>query len=285
MVTQIPVALSANRSFALPMAVTLYSLLRTASASTRLKLYLLGNDLHPGLVDSVRESVQVIEVPLPNSLVGVSKRYPPEALAPVLLDQVIDEERILFLDCDLLVLDDLQELWNSDLCGHALAAVRDGAHPYHPDGSSYFNCGVLLLDLKRWREQDTGRRVLELLHTTPCRFFHQSALNRLYKNDWAELHPRWNLIAGLCGRTFTPPRLEKAIGQPGIAHFAGRFKPWKFKTRGSFASHYEATLQQKPFGFQPDPPNAIDRMLSLYDLYLRDRLYPLERALWNKGLL
>ncbi|MCA9776191.1 MAG: hypothetical protein KC800_05720, partial [Candidatus Eremiobacteraeota bacterium] len=207
MVTQIPVALSANRSFALPMAVTLHSLIRTASSSTQLKLYLLGNDLHPGLIDAVRETVQVIETPLPSSLLKLSTRYPQEALAPVFLDQVIEEERILFLDCDLLVLDDLQELWNFDLRGHALAAVQDNAQPYHPDGSSYFNCGVLLLDLKRWREQDSGRRVLDLIQTTPCRFFHQSALNQLYKDNWAELNPRWNLIAGLCGRSFTPHRL------------------------------------------------------------------------------
>ncbi|MCA9778230.1 MAG: hypothetical protein KC800_16000, partial [Candidatus Eremiobacteraeota bacterium] len=79
-------------------------------------------------------------------------------------------------------------------------------------------------------------------------------------------------------------RLLEAISQPGIAHFAGHFKPWRFKTRGSFASRYETVLHQKPFGFQPNPPNAVDRLLSLYDLYLRDSLYPLERALWNKGL-
>ncbi len=285
MVTKIPVALSANCGFALPMAVTLFSLISSASSSTRLKVYLIGNDLHPGLIGAVRERVEVVQVPLPNVSLRLPERYPREALAPVFLDQVLDEERILFLDCDLLVMDDLQELWNTELAEHALAAAQDCAHPYHADGSSYFNCGVLLLDLNRWRRDNTGQRVLRLIHTTPCPLLHQSALNELYKNDWAELSPRWNLIAGLCGRPFTPPRLVEAVKDPGIAHFAGRFKPWRFRTKGAFAPHYEATLHQKPFGFHQRCSSPVDRLLSIYDLHFRDILYPLERFFWEKGCL
>ena len=278
-------ALSANSGFALPMAVTLCSLIKSTGTSTHLKIYLVGNDIHPDLSRVVNEWAEVTLIPLPKSGLNLPARFSPEALAPVFLDQLLEEERVLFLDSDLLVLDDVLKIWETGLEGHTFAAVQDIAQPWNEDGTPYFNCGVLLLDLAKFRSEKGGERVLKHFRENPSRFLHQNAFNILYKGAWKKLNPRWNLIAGLCGRRFTPlelPGLRNAMDDPGIAHFAGRFKPWRFKTKGCFAAEYETWLQSRPFGFERSESSAKERLLSFYDMYLRDQIYPLERYFWGR---
>jgi len=96
-------------------------------------------------------------------------------LAPDALSDSL--ERAIYLDGDLLLLDAIDILWNTDLRGGIIAAVQDaviprvsspmglrrfrelGCRPEEP----YFNAGVLVVDLKAWRSQEVGQRAIEYL--------------------------------------------------------------------------------------------------------------------------
>ena len=79
-------------------------------------------------------------------------------------------DRVIYLDCDMLVLNSLKELWETDIAGKALAAVEDMScdederfeRLCYPKSESYFNAGMLLVNLQYWREHQVGTR-------TPCR--------------------------------------------------------------------------------------------------------------------
>ena len=165
-----------------------------------------------------------------------------------LAEEEIAADRILLLDVDLLVEADLLPLWQSDLQGHMLGAVRDFGYPTHGSrftacaqpAAPYFNTGVLLVDLTAWR----GRRGLESALTAwgtdpvdaVTAIADQDALNRGLPDEWLELDPTWNAqMIALQHHARWPesdfkelvrPRLDELYREPRIRHWPGPFKPW-----------------------------------------------------------
>ena len=72
-----------------------------------------------------------------------------------------DIDKVLYLDCDLIVNGSLRELWETEIDDYALAGVRDRVNDYihvfnrlrYPMVDGYINSGVLLINLKKWREE------------------------------------------------------------------------------------------------------------------------------------
>jgi lipopolysaccharide biosynthesis glycosyltransferase len=209
-------------------------------------------------------------------------------------------DRVLFLDADLLVLDDLSKLWNVNLGTSVLGAVADAAVPTCcaprgvkawrereiPPDTPYFNGGVLLISLARWRELRITELACEYFQTAagPLDYLHQEALNAVLPGRWHQLSRRWNLLASLDGRKHYRQEIG-AWKDPGIVHFAGRMKPWLAPIGGPFDALYRAELHQLR---APSPlPRATTRhhLFSLYDRYLRTGMYPLEHWLWKERYL
>ena len=227
-------------------------------------------------------------------------RFPSEAAYPLWLAEVLPEplERILFLDADVLVLDDLATLWEIDLGGRVLGATRDAAIPFCssprgvkrlrewgiPKDAPYFNAGVMLIDLGRWRERNARQRAVEYLRSVrPIDFLHQEALNAALWRDWLQLDGRWNLLASLAGRSYEQPKSDR-WKTPGIVHFAGHMKPWRAPIGGPFDARYRAFLSRVMLDAPPVRPTVENKLASIYDRHLRDYLYGCERILWNRRL-
>jgi lipopolysaccharide biosynthesis glycosyltransferase len=156
--------------------------------------------------------------------------------------------KVIYLDADTLILDDISRLWRTGLRGKAVAAAQDSGFlqlenafiPWaelgiQPSGK-YFNSGVLLLDLDRWRRRRLAEDVLGYLRERggDVAFPDQDAMNVIFVRQWRELHPRWNLQLDSPHLLRVLPRGERllhaeAIARPGILHFAGGPKPWQKK--------------------------------------------------------
>lgn len=300
--TDAPLDLAAgvNGTYVLPLLVALASLRSRLPPGRRVTLHLV----HTGLDDADLERVAALVelrpvVPGPALLrsLPLHRHFPPEAAAPLLLAELLPgRDRVVFLDADVLVLDDVSELWTLDLDGGPIGAVVDAAIPRCsgprgvpdwrrlgiPRDAAYFNAGVLAMSLDAWRADDVGTRVLAYLRGVSGRrsFLHQEALNAVLWNGWRPLDPRWN-VSSLAGRPFGAPSPER----PAILHFAGRFKPWRSTIGGPYGAAYGAVLAA--LGDRPARLDATprDRTLSVYDRRLRRHLYGVERALWTRGLI
>jgi lipopolysaccharide biosynthesis glycosyltransferase len=282
----------------------LTSLRRAVPEDRPLRLLLLHARLPDEHLAAVRSVLETTVVPVPPPLLAAipaHRHFPPEAAMPLLLGELVpdDVERVLFLDADLLVLDDPTELLDTSLEGRALGAVVDGAiarcsaprgvRAWREQGipafAPYFNAGVMVISLSDWRAREIGARALRHLAgggPTGRGFLHQEALNAVAWDDWHELDGRWNVLASHAGRRYSP---SPAPERSGIVHFAGRMKPWRGDVGGPYASTYRAVLDDVAPLLPPWGPRPRDRVLSAYDRHLRERLFPLERALWKRGLI
>lgn len=169
---------------------------------------------------------------------AVSDRYPASIYLRLLIPTALPTwvEKAIYLDSDLVVEADLGELWEIGLGEKPLLAVQDEGAPtvgsrlglanYRELGldpsAMYFNSGVLVFDVRAWRERQLADRVIDYVaaHANHMHFGEQDALNAVLACAWGALDPKWNQFVsqweGHAGRHY----------QPGILHFVSRCKPW-----------------------------------------------------------
>lgn len=151
-------------------------------------------------------------------------------------------DKILYLDCDLVVLGDLRELWSTDIGGHALAAA---AEPYGacgrdflgmPADRPYVNAGVMLLNLARWREAQLPQQLVRFIETHGRRLWYwdQDAINAVLHASILPLDYRWNVQAQMFkidARKYpdVAADIRAACRRPAIIHYSTAEKPWRFR--------------------------------------------------------
>lgn len=302
---EVVIATAINEAYVLPLRVMIASLKEHLRPSFRPVLYLLNQDLNAQQLESIATLVETHSiVPGGDAIRALPRQrgFLPEASFPLLLADLLPEsvDRVLFLDPDLLILDDVAKIRETDLGDNVIAAVADQAIPLcssprgvknrHelgvPDTAPYFNAGVMLIDVARWRRLEVSARAIEYISQRDGQtdYFHQEALNAVLWNDWLPLDQKWNLIASLTGRHYGPYESMVPV-QPGIVHFAGRFKPWRFRIGGPFAASYDEYVARYSNGELPRDTSFSERLLGIYDRHVRDYVYDLERALWNNRLI
>jgi lipopolysaccharide biosynthesis glycosyltransferase len=186
-----------------------------------------------------------------------------------------DVDKVLFLDSDIIVRGSVTELYSEPIDGHTHAAVEnplsqgDVERLGIPGGSTYFNAGVLLLNIHRWRAEQLSERVLDYVKVDPGRllWWDQDALNATLHGRWRQCRPTWNaqeaffrnLSASELG--VSEEDLFEVRSNPRIVHFSGSRKPWRYHYQHPFKSEYYKYLALTPWkGYRPfDRPSAPRR--------------------------
>jgi len=148
--------------------------------------------------------------------------------------EYIFEEKILYLDCDTLVLTDLRDLYNVKLLNQEFAGVNNlnrASSSLIPGFSNevYINTGVLLMNLKGLRDGDFTRKITLLYEkyeqqiVWPLQFL----INKFAEGNTLLLDQRWNCqfysnkVKGLDFNKLAQPEVSS------ILHFIGNIKPWQ----------------------------------------------------------
>lgn len=214
----------------------------------------------------------------------------------VLLPQLLPGvPRVLYVDSDTIVLDDLAALWDQPLDGRLFGAVVNPLYPFMPDRArllglggpaDYLNSGVLLLDLDRMRAAGITDRLRAYAGEHPSNAYpEQDALSVVCRGQWLALHPRWNVQTTLydlsAARLPMPQReVAEALSKPAIVHFIGPLKPWHFLCRHPLRTEYENHRRQTPWPeFEPEGRTLVNRLLRPFDLGTQLRLRRLIRGI------
>lgn len=156
-----------------------------------------------------------------------------------LLPEIIDDDKVLYLDCDIIIRHCLCVLFETDLTDMACGVVEDQnsddirLHNNIMMFSRYFNSGVLLINLEYWRINDISKRLINwiLNFKGQLQCPDQDALNVVLENKVKFLDYKYNFQQGLYGkliwiRADKWPLVEKDKANPAIVHFTAGEKPW-----------------------------------------------------------
>ncbi|GAB7140735.1 glycosyltransferase family 8 protein [Deferribacterales bacterium RsTz2092] len=182
----------------------------------------------------------------------------PSACFRLFIADVLSEyDKVLYLDCDIIARADVAMLFRTSLSGCTVGAVRDYLAYVHwlQDGSmmpraylakslglksaeNYFNSGVLLLDLAKWRAGDITKKIVRKLSELKNPLWQdQDILNAVLSDDLLLLDNRWNATI------MTPDTYER---EPFIVHYNTSFKPWH-NERVFLADLWWSYAQKTPF--------------------------------------
>ena len=135
--------------------------------------------------------------------------------------------KIMYMDADIICKGDILPLWQLDLQGKVLAAARDYGEDRSCDRiglkhGRYFNSGVLLMDLTKWRQQKLAQKLfqwLEQVGGTKILWGDQDALNGVIDGEFVELPKNFNCIV------INNTTLNEDL-QAVIVHYIDYVKPW-----------------------------------------------------------
>lgn len=255
------------------MIVAAVSVLDNIEPDRKVFFHLLHQNLNDKLIDVIKEKLcrsnvdlffyAETELGLPKINVG---RYGMASLYRLVLDRVLPNElkKIIYLDCDLLVLGNIAELWDIDLKNSVAAAVVNLSDKPAKEikevkflSSDYFNSGVLVINMDRWREEDVSNKVFKSVvkNNLIFNYLDQSSLNLVLHKHWLKLPVKWNMESDIYAyknskkehRFHTADSINNALNSPGIIHFTGPKKPWHYYSFHPYKLYYK-NLFNRVFG-------------------------------------
>jgi lipopolysaccharide biosynthesis glycosyltransferase len=172
------------------------------------------------------------------------------------------DEYVIYLDCDIIVQDNILNILNDADLSMPLCAVTE----YNPDykwqdlsrftgigkikypwvqeaywyrayqslemdaTSSYFNTGVMVVNLEYWRKYKIAEKAIVFLLNNPekCYAADQDALNHVINGNYYVLASHWNTVASLVLSGYTEQQLRKTHKTPSIIHTVGGIKSWHY---------------------------------------------------------
>ena len=148
-------------------------------------------------------------------------------------------DKALYLDCDIVVLEDLSKLYSVDIGDNLVGAIKDASVQIVPEfityvnkalnikQQEYFNAGILVMNLKKMRTTHLLKRVYELSKTVAFKVAQdQDLLNVICRNKVTYIDPAWNVM----------PIGERAVNI-NLIHYNLIYKPWK-RTDIMYQEHF-----------------------------------------------
>lgn len=280
----IPVVFAANNGFVPYFAACLQSLLDHTSPIDCYDLVLIHTDVTEDNKARLTEMVSAYDNVslrffhaghlLQNRTLKANAHISVETYFRFLIQQILpDYDKVLYLDCDVIIHADIAELYRTDVEGYLLAAARDPEFLGHLHGAdrqiqkyiltklhmkdpeSYFQAGVLLFNEKEMRRAYSLEQWLSYA-STPYKYNDQDVLNLYCEGRVKYLDMAWNLITD-CEHTrvsriivHAPEHIRKeyaaAHAAPKIIHYAGYRKPWQKPTE-DMAQFFWSALRKTPY--------------------------------------
>lgn len=222
------VVLAANHAYVEQVVTTIKSI---CYHNRSIRFYLINSDFPNGWFKQLNKRLERYDSEIINCRVTSEQisRYKTDISYTVFLryfiSDFVKEDKALYLDCDLVVTKNLDNLFETDLQDYPLAAVRDyGGRVYY--GREMFNAGVLLINNRLWKQENMSQRLIDLTNEWHDKVDQadQSILNMLFENRWIEMEFDNNHV--VIHKQFTDYELPAGQDYPGIIHYLSHRKPW-----------------------------------------------------------
>lgn len=202
-------------------------------------------------------------------------------------------ERVIYVDCDMIIRHSLEEVYNLDLencsvagaddCRSDLYRVEIGSKP----GTVYINNGFMVIDLKKWREQGVEELFTKFIsdRNGDCTYMDQAPLNGILgpRNEIYEIPSKYNAQRVFFDFSYRNLiRLRKpeyhlseedyneAVNDPIVVHFTPVFisgtRPWQVKDNHKFTNewrHYKEISEWKDEPYRKDDRKKAKKIMTV----------------------
>ena len=252
---RIAIVLIADQAYTEQLTVTMKSIMYHNKS---VDFYIINQGIMPDWFRKMRRIVrnlggELYNIPFDIGLISAEWRtqdhISPIAYAKYFIPRLIDRERVLYLDTDVIVNGSLTSFFLTDLKGFPVAAVRD------VDGS--FNTGVMLIDNLQWKDLSVLDKCLELSEGEKSKHWElehfngdQTILNSVFQDNWLELDKRFNVQVGYDLVAFYNHWEEhfNLEDEPLVIHYTTNRKPWNssvsYRFREKWWEFYNLELSQ-----------------------------------------
>lgn len=254
-------ALATDENFVIPALVCITSILENHN-DNKCIVTVLGNSLSDEakvkfqqLANTYKQIVNVVQIPSERFKALITlDRFPLTMYYRFLLPEIlVDTDKVLYLDCDTMVRENLNNLFKTDLNNYACGVVIDQQcddvinHNRLEINSDYFNSGVMLMNLKRWRDENYATKICQWIASNPsrCLYPDQDGLNKVLSEVVTYLPVRYNFqemwltmkdLSRVHFRRWS--EIEKCKKNPAIVHFCVGDKPWFSECRNPYVQEY-----------------------------------------------
>jgi lipopolysaccharide biosynthesis glycosyltransferase len=284
---------SSSDSYARIAAVSIASLCENNREADAIHIHVIGNRIRPEtrnklvrLAESYARQLDVLELPDLNRLAGVeisSRQYNIATFARLCLGLIFPTlERVIFIDCDTLVLGSLQALWETPLRkGMLMAGTLDAVSRVNrrriglSADATYINVGVLLADLSRWREAEIHNTFFTFLRQRngSVPIVDQGVINATASEYIQPLPAEYNVMTFQMAfsyremKRYKKPRnyydaktYESVRIAPTILHATNQFlldRPWVEGSNYPYAERWRGFCANTPWADEPLEPNRL----------------------------
>ncbi|MEZ9998871.1 glycosyltransferase family 8 protein [Vibrio lentus] len=263
-----------DSKFLKPLEISVFSILKNTKFNISFHIIKVDSFSEENLIDLVSSfggNIHFYEMDINLPSKG---RFSKAMYGRLYMDRLLPEEvdKVIYLDCDIVVNKCISSLWNANIGNRILGAVPEirsmikSSLMRRFNLSDYFNSGVLLVNLNKIRLSNKFQDVIKLIESESIDFDYpdQDALNIVINDDWHKLDPVFNYME------------SKISYDAVIVHYA-LSKPWDFgfNENSHFYNEYFRVYPYTLPYFKNDHKKE-----SLYDILKRHVTHPIRAIYW-----
>lgn len=210
------IAFAIDNNYVIPTMVALDSIFKSSSSTTKYNFYVLESGLTKHSKELMSKQIEkgnhnVSFISIDDNVISDWEGL--NVIAPIIIARILipdllpkEVEKVIYMDTDIFVTADLAKLYNIDLEFMSTGMVKDFSEAhlsklYAPFGfkftHGYYNAGIMLMDLKKWRNMNLSRRIFETMYANPQMYKEvpladQNVISEVVGPTILPLDLRWN---------------------------------------------------------------------------------------------
>lgn len=279
---------ASDDNYAEIMGTSIVSLLENNKDADNIRIYIVQDQISDenqhkikDIITSYKREVIFIDKPDIRGMLCVelkTLRWSDSAFSRLFLKKIFGEkaaiDRILYLDCDVMVVSSLKELYETDINNWLGAACLECMGDFHKrvigrnPNNNYVNSGVLLVNVKKWIEEDvdTIESNFIKMYEGNIEYVDQGVINGTISDEFRLVGPQYNLTSMAFDMSYEEMQIyrkpsfgyskeewEYALRHPAIIHFTTSFlsiRPWYKGSDHPYAmqwmEYHKKTLWESP---------------------------------------
>lgn len=296
------VAYGSDDNYAKFMGISMYSLFQHNTSFERIVVYVLDCGISAdsrnklkSIADEWKRELQFIN--MTEAIGGLNLKLGAHKIAiasyaRLFLSSILpgDCDRVLYIDCDTLVRDSLAELWTTDFGNALIAGAQDTVDSYFlkviglAQGTKYVNAGILLINLKAWRDEEMQDKFVSLIAKFNGNVPHhdQGTINATCGERRVIVPIRYNLTSNIYSFSantirkiyfldhyYTQAELDQAMAKPAIVHFTTGLlgRPWEEGSTHPEQQAFWDTVARTPWHDLQRKPDSRNAGLKAFILF------------------